>query len=49
MDKQNSFEQLSFPIQLFGDASPSTLICEYEARRDKVNMAQPALVSYPAR
>ena len=40
MDKHNSFEQLSFPIQFFGDASPSTLTCEYEAKFGKKGHSQ---------
>ena len=40
MEKHNSFEQLSFPIQFFGDASPSTLTCEYEAKFGKKGHSQ---------
>ena len=40
MDKHNSFEQLSFPNQFFGDAGPSTLTCEYEAKFGKKGHSQ---------
>ena len=40
MDKHNSFERLSFPIQFFGDVSPSTLTCEYEAKFGKKGHSQ---------
>ena len=39
MDKHNSFERVSFPIQFFGDASPNT--CDkQEAKSDKKGHSQ---------